>query len=150
MAGRSRKPIEWVRDGECIICTSHARDKYGYIKATQDGKAKLLHRLVCEKWNGICLGMHAIHSCDCPPCINPAHLRWGTHRDNMKDRSIRNRVARGSSAGNVKLTEENVIEIRSSTETETYSVIAKRFGVKAPCISQIKNMKTWKHLRKCN
>jgi DNA-binding transcriptional regulator YiaG len=36
-------------------------------------------------------GLSALHSCDNPPCCNPAHLRWGTHAENMADASKRNR-----------------------------------------------------------
>ena len=34
----------------------------------------------------------ALHSCDNPPCVNPDHLRWGTHRDNASDRGERGRT----------------------------------------------------------
>lgn len=36
-------------------------------------------------------GLHALHSCDEPLCLNPAHLRWGTNQENALDRTIRNR-----------------------------------------------------------
>lgn len=33
--------------------------------------------------------VHALHSCDVRLCCNPAHLRWGTHQENMRDRAER-------------------------------------------------------------
>lgn len=34
---------------------------------------------------------YALHSCDTPNCVNPAHLRWGTQTDNARDAMARNR-----------------------------------------------------------
>ena len=38
---------------------------------------------------------HALHSCDNPPCCNPAHLRWGTPADNSIDKMTRGRAKPG-------------------------------------------------------
>lgn len=37
-----------------------------------------------------------LHSCDRPCCVNPRHLRWGTHAENMQDMVDRQRKRRGT------------------------------------------------------
>lgn len=36
-------------------------------------------------------GMHVMHSCDTPLCVNPAHLSVGSPRDNQVDKSMKGR-----------------------------------------------------------
>lgn len=44
------------------------------------------HRWAYEKFHGpIAPGLYVLHTCDNPPCINPLHLRVGTHAENMRD-----------------------------------------------------------------
>ena len=40
-------------------------------------------------------GLHALHSCDNPPCANPAHIWPGTPSDNGLDMMKKGRGARG-------------------------------------------------------
>lgn len=56
-----------------------------------------------------------MHSCDNPPCVNPAHLGLGTQRDNVEDCMLKNRRAHltGSSHGMAIFTERQVTLIRA-------------------------------------
>ena len=57
-------------------------------------------------------GKLALHHCDNPACCNPAHLYWGTHADNAKDKVTRGRAYSGDQSGAnngaAKLNEEQV------------------------------------------
>lgn len=67
---------------------------YGQIKAF--GKIVSAHRLSYELHKGpIADGMHILHSCDVKRCVNPDHLRAGTHAENMAEAASRNRMRRG-------------------------------------------------------
>lgn len=77
------------------------RSGYGLLQARKISKAPLLaHRVAWELTNGpIPDGMHVLHRCDNPGCVNPGHLFLGTQRDNNADRDAKGRVASGDSNG---------------------------------------------------
>lgn len=62
------------------------KDVEGYGRITVNGKRLGAARLSYERFVGpIPKGLHVLHSCDNPGCVNPDHLRIGTHADNMRD-----------------------------------------------------------------
>lgn len=63
------------------------RDRKGYGHFTlPDKQQRQAHRLAYELTFGPILpGVHCLHTCDNPPCCNPAHLWIGTRSDNMRD-----------------------------------------------------------------
>lgn len=88
----------------------------------------------------------ALHSDHCisTECVNPNHLRWGTHDENMDDMSRLGRQAKGITQWKSVLTEDNVREIRRSTESARH--MAVRFGVAQSTIHRIRNRFLWKHV----
>lgn len=65
----------------------------GYGVVSRGGILYLAHRWQYMQHNGpIPDGMNVCHSCDNPPCINPAHLWLGTHADNARDRQSKGRT----------------------------------------------------------
>lgn len=108
------------------------------------------HRVAWKIAHGDPGDLHVLHSCDNPPCQNPAHLRLGTHAENMREREERGRgkYVRGSRHGKSKLTEQQVREIRDAY-TGKYgeqTAIAKRYGITQANVSNIILGRTWQHL----
>jgi hypothetical protein len=84
------------------------------------------------------------HSCDNPPCCNPAHLEIGSTLDNSRDAVERNRVDHGSSRYNAKLTEADIPIIRALIASGLSSCeIGRQYGVDGRAISLIRDGKRW-------
>ena len=66
---------------------------YGTIGIGRRGEGSMLaHRLAWVLERGpIPKGLNVLHSCDNPPCCNPAHLFLGTQGDNMRDMAAKGR-----------------------------------------------------------
>ena len=92
---------------------------YGRIRRGPANEAMLIaHRAMWEIVFGqIPKGLCVLHSCDNPPCANPAHLFLGTTLDNNADRDAKGRTARGERVGNAKLTREKAKAIRADEQS---------------------------------
>lgn len=126
-----------------------ARNRDGYGSIWHAGRSRGAHVVALILASGVDKSdsMQALHSCDNPPCCNPAHLRWGTPADNVADMFERNRavVPIGSAHKRSKLTEEQVLEIRSR-DGQTLHALAAEFGVSFALIHQIRKGTIWRHL----
>jgi len=129
-----------------------AKDPRGYGRFGYEYKTYLAHRFAYELVLGpVGAGLFVCHSCDNPSCVNPGHLFTGSHDDNMRDMSSKGRSypqthesMKGEDSGNAKLTDAQVLQIRSRTDNQT--LCAKEFGVHKSLISLIRRRKAWKHL----
>ena len=80
-------------------------------------------------------GLHVLHNCDVPSCVNPAHLRLGTNADNVKDRDSRGRfvVLRGEKNGNSRISDEDIARIREEFREDPsrgkQTRLAEKYGV---------------------
>lgn len=83
-------------------------------------------------------GYEILHVCDNPPCVNPAHLRLGTHAENMADMAAKRRSPWGERSARLKLTDADVAEARQMrADGALHREIAERFGVSLPYVSRL-------------
>lgn len=154
LAKRLANGLAVAPDGQCWEWM-RVRNQYGYGQLRVSGRMVLAHRLAYQLGVGpIPDGMHVLHQCDNPCCINPAHLSLGTRSQNMKECSERGRaripkpVKLGEENGAAKLHEVDVRSIRRLLDSAwTQRAIAERFGVSQQTIANIKSGKVWGHVK---
>lgn len=137
-------------------CIEHKQkgSRAGYGKTHYQGRQTTLHRVVYCKHKQLALAdierLVVRHTCDNPRCINPEHLTLGTYQDNMDDKVLRGRSARGESHGGVKLTEQDVHFIRANYKPRCRKygtrALGRLFGVHNGRISSIVQGKSWGHI----
>lgn len=111
----------------------------GYGVISIKGKRQRAHRISLElAGHVIPNGKFALHTCDNKSCVNPKHLYVGTHADNMRDASVRQRHPHR------KLEPDDVRYIRSSHESA--KSLAEKFSVSAGLIYQIRSGRKWRHV----
>lgn len=113
---------------------------YGYGRVSFNGEHFGAHRLSFFLTHKRRPTLHVLHSCDNPSCVNPAHLRKGTHKDNMRDK-----VERGRCNPPRLFSSEQVIEIRRLlAQKRTLKEISTQFGCSTSVIFTLKIGKTYR------
>ena len=128
----------------CLV-PPFAIDHNGYINFRLDGHYYKAHRFVCTKFHGKApFGFEAAHSCGNASCVNPHHLSWKTHAQNMRDTVYHNTVKSGESHHASKLTDDIVRSIRK--DARGTKQIADHYAVNVKTVYSIRNNKSWRHV----
>ena len=139
-------------EGGCMVLLPSNR--IGYAQLWDGEKIVYAHRVVAQLVHGEPRsGMEVLHSCDNRACVNPGHLSWGSHADNMADASRKGRLigrnhVRGEKHPSTRLKEDDVRAIRKArSEGQTLANVAKQFGITLQAVHQITTHKTWKEVQ---
>lgn len=124
----------------------------------------------CASWlffrGRIPRGLCVLHKCDVRRCVRPGHLFLGTHLDNSSDMKAKGRSATGDRNGmrthperhhhgpnllisgerhyKARLTNEQVVAIRASTDTT--AALSREYRVREGTIRFVRIRHTWKHI----
>lgn len=110
------------------------------------GKQHRAHRVAYELFYGVDPGEQMVlHTCDVGVCVNPDHLKLGDHLTNMQEMLDRGRHMHGETHYRAKLTEAQVLEIRSRIGNSNRE-LAEKFKVSIPVIKDIRHRRSWKHI----
>ena len=138
-----------LRDTDDCIIWPYSTDKDGYGQVRLSGRTNYVHILACILWNGLRPeGALAAHGpCHNRRCFNGRHLQWETPVDNQKDRIRDNTAPRGSGHSQAKLTEDQVLAMRSRrAEGATVRQISDEFSVPFGTVNNIIYRRSWKHV----
>jgi hypothetical protein len=149
-------------EGDCWISELSDRG-VGYACIKIGGRVVDAHRVAYDLVNGpIPPRMLVLHNCDVRRCVAPAHLRLGTHKDNVADMIRRGRDLRperrsgimratrdAGGLGNQKLDRATVETIRQAVRSgSTRADVAKAFGVSRTLVGNIVLGRRWSDERR--
>lgn len=138
---RHSRGVEYIVDGNgCWVPISHKN----LIKDEDTTQKVRVARFVKEKV-GECGEGIVLHSCDNSKCINPDHIRFGTHKENSEDAVDRDRSGWGNRSGARKLSSDQAKDIYALKNSGMpQRDVGKKFGVSGSTVFHIWHKKTWK------
>jgi len=128
---------------ECWTWTAYT-DRDGYGRFSLNGRKERAHRIAVRLDGRNPDGKVVRHTCDNPECVNPAHLKLGSQRENIRDRDKRNRQPRGERNGRSRLSREDVKSIRE--DDRPAKELAKRFDTTSSNVREIRSGRSWRHV----
>jgi hypothetical protein len=146
--GKGRK---WVGTSRVILKNKRHPTGHEFVILRGVGGKRItrsVHRLVLDAFSPQVDEAHECRHLNGQAADNRiANLRWGSHHENMLDRTHHGTDNRGIRCGSAKLNEDQVLEIwRRRRNGEGPSKLAAEFGVDPNTVVSIHRQRTWKHL----
>lgn len=141
VAERFWRYVDRPNSDSCWVWTS-ATGHNGYGQLWVGKRNRPAHRLSYEMHVGpIPEGMLVCHTCDNPPCVNPAHLFLGNAKANAHDMCRKNRLPQR------RFTNDQVHKIKSEMAAgRTCYSLAKEYGISHKRMCGIKNGESYRHI----
>lgn len=149
---RNGEPMKWVHemssyDGDDCLIWPFARSPNGYGMLLAEGKFITASRYMCVVAHGkpVSPKLQATHSCGNGHigCMTPKHLRWRTAQQNAAEKVDHGTHHRGARNATCKLTEVQVLRLRSCQPGERLSDLAREFGVSLGAACDARARRTW-------
>lgn len=132
---------------------SGAKDADGYGMFWYDGKTRGAHQFSARYLGNFVVnkGQQICHSCDNPPCCNPAHLFIGTTQQNTADRHFKGRSVKGSRVGTSVYNESIIKAVKNAYKTRTHyrgiiKDISREFNVSYGVVWYACKRNAWPHI----
>lgn len=131
----------------CWVWTASRKER-GYGQFYWRGKMHRAHRLAWVLIKGDPGKLEVAHTCDNRVCVNLDHLFLATHQENMADQVAKDRHTRGERNFWAKLTDAQVLEIRSlyTGKRGEQAALARQYGISFGMVTSIVNRRTWRHI----
>ena len=128
---------------DCWEWIASIRNGYGRFSlgCSDYGSHRISYTITNEDPENLCV----CHTCDNRLCVNPSHLWLGTIQEDMNDKVVKGRQARGEGHDQARLTEKDAREILHSDKTQ--SKLAEEYGVTIATISRLKRGRSWGYVK---
>lgn len=131
---------------ECLLWP-YSHNSLGYGSVSVEGVTTYAHRIVCVEFNGEpeSVDLEAAHSCGNGNrgCVTGNHLSWKTRLENQADRVDHGTHIFGERHGRSKITEAQVLEIRSMKGKMSQREIGLLFSLSQSHVSDIHRGEKW-------
>jgi hypothetical protein len=140
--------VDIREESECWLWKGAINNK-GYGIFSFEGAPRSASKVAFVLSGNVLLsGQVTCHTCDNPPCCNPAHLWAGTHKENSMDAARKGRMkggtAKGERNGNSKLKAKDIKKIFAlSAKGWTQKQIASKFFISQVHIGRILLRRNW-------
>jgi hypothetical protein len=137
----------------CWTWTAWRRSPAGYGRFTLAKATHQAHRVAWAWTRGLNPAdmdpeVFILHSCDNKGCVNPAHLRAGTHAENLQEAAARQLLRAGPAHTAAAFTADEVRAIRARhAHGESRDVLAAEFDVSHSTMRALLKGKTYRHVR---